>query len=154
MVYRRIIDSNVNNDKILNSDIFKLHKMLKEDNIQHDFIECRGEYSDDIWFQILYPSKEDWKMVKAMDPKDGCCSVVQTAYTTSPKLGLELMGLLTDDEKKMGYHANDALFALDVNDIFARIERAESIRRTEFRHFAVNRAKEENSSDYYFTKGW
>ena len=148
MVYRRIIDSNVNNDKILNSDIFKLHQMLLKENIQHDFIEC---HESDQWLQLIYPSIEDWKNVERMDPKDSCCSIIQSSFDEDAPL--ELMGLLTDEEKEM-YHSDAVFLQTDVNDIFDRIARAEMIRLLEFRHFAVNRAKEENSSDYYFTKGW
>ena len=115
-------------------EIDKLHKMLTDADIQHEYIV--HNYSNIPgavrMIQILYPSIEDWYLVELEKPREGCCSVIfgEGSYGYSQNL-LEIMGLVEPNEgdgKVCGW--------LTAEDVFERIKKAEEARQANFRHVA------------------
>lgn len=88
------------------TEIFKLKKMLEEAKIPFTFYEhCEH------WLQILYKFYEK--------EKDFKCSVIQSdiSYGGDENL-LEIMGLLTEEEKKQ----DSVLGFLTAEEVFKRIK--------------------------------
>lgn len=113
-------------------EIFKLHEKLKEANIQHDFIERRDpRYGR--WFQILYPSKEDWNLMNGEEPREGCCSVIQDEKYGS----LEIMGLVRVPLENMTGYPFATVSGCTADEVFERIKMEDVGRMTKFKHFST-----------------
>ena len=117
-------------------NIFKVHKMLEDAAIQHEFMEesyaslnSKGTVRTLHKYHICYPSVEDCqKGLGYTQSSNMVCSVIEGFGT----YGLEIMGLLTPEEEEhspvRGY--------LTPEDVFSRIEKAEEKRNLLFRHTA------------------
>lgn len=124
-------------------EIFKLHRMLEEAEIQHEFID---ETPDSRWimpglgfdytkYHIYYPSCDEFR--KGINQETYAssmgCSVIEGygTYGDGQDL-LEIMGLLTPEEEEYdsvrGY--------LTAENVFERIKAAEERRKELFRHVA------------------
>lgn len=118
-------------------EIFKLHKMLDEAGIQHDFRDETPPINPigaptlfHAKYHIYYPSFEDW----GRGPIKYACSVIEGFSTIGgEKNRLEIMGLLTNEEEKRGYCVVGYLTA---KDVFERIKAAEETRQELFQHTA------------------
>ena len=82
------------------------------------------------WYQIFYPNKESFsKRIPGEEVRSLSCSVI-----IDPDGKLEILGLLTEQEKKNG----DILTGLSAEDVYERIRKAEDERLSIFRHFGPN----------------
>lgn len=118
-------------------EIFKLHKMLEEADIQHEFFDCstKGLITERVFYHLLYPSVEDYDRAMDInsDYSNEVCSVIEgdTTFGNEKDL-LEIRGLLTSEEEKRstvcGY--------LTAENVFERIKAAEERRKELFRHVA------------------
>ena len=121
-------------------EIFKLHKMLDEAGIQHDFrdetppVNPASTVDIPLFFRakyhIYYPSFEDWRR----GPLKCACSIIEGFSTIGgEKNRLEIMGLLTDEEIERGYTVVGYLTA---KEVFDRIKVTEETRQELFKHTA------------------
>ena len=125
-------------------EIYKLHIMLKSADIQHDFCEY-GEYDPEktypvIEAQIFYPSKEDWYIVDLEKAREGCCSVIEGYGSMGHEKDLlEIMGLVDPEkDKDRDCYMVTVLGGLTAEEVFDRIQKADEIRKLNFKHFAKN----------------
>lgn len=82
------------------------------------------------WYQIFYPNKESFlNRIPGEEVRSLSCSVI-----IDPDGKLEILGLLTEQEKKNG----DILTGLSAEDVYERIRKAEDERLSIFRHFGPN----------------
>lgn len=125
-------------------EIFRLHTMLEEAGIQHDFMEHVPDISgvpdrERGFYQICYPSRVDWhKSINDPKMRSVMCSVTE-GYGTS--------GCGEDRLEMMGFGAGDnydiLVGYLTAENIFSEINRAEEVRRESFRHIIPSDEKEE-----------
>jgi hypothetical protein len=118
-------------------EIFKLHRMLDEAGIQHEFFDCstKGLITERVFYHLLYPSVEDYDRAMDLhtDHSSEVCSVIEgdTTFGNEQDL-LEIRGLLTPEEEQnssvCGY--------LTAENVFKRIKAAEERRKELFRHTA------------------
>ena len=110
-------------------EIFRLKKMLEDAGIQHDFLDQCGKNFE--FYELVYPSLEDWRLIDRETSREGCCSVAEGDLTIGrEKDKLEIMGLLTEEEKLAG----QVVGYLTTEDVFARIQKAEEKRQADFKH--------------------
>lgn len=118
-------------------EIFKLHKMLDEAEIQHEFFDCstKGLITERVFYHLLYPSAEDYERGLGFygDYSNEVCSVIEGDGTYGYEQDLlEIRGLLTPEEEKK----NTVRGYLTAENIFERIKAAEERRKELFRHTA------------------
>lgn len=122
------------------SEIFKLHEMLKKNDIPHDFFE-RDMGGQLFVYQILYPNKESWDyMLPEEGARDMTCSVIEGPDTRGGQQNtLEIFGLMKghdpDFDSLVGY--------LTAENVFNAIKKAEEERLATFRHMAKDCTVEE-----------
>jgi hypothetical protein len=124
-------------------EIFKLHKMLEEAGIQHEFYD---ETPDTSWvvpglgfdytkYHIFYPSWDEYRKginLETYASSTGC-SVIEGYGTYGDEQDLlEIMGLLTPEEEECG----SVCGYLTAENVFERIKAAEERRKELFRHTA------------------
>lgn len=123
-------------------EIFKLHRMLDEAEIQHEFVDESIdekyyflESIDGTKYHIYYPSCDEFRkgINSETDTTDAGCSVIEGYGTYGYEQDLlEIMGLLTSEEEEhdpvRGY--------LTAENVFERIKAAEERRKELFRHTA------------------
>lgn len=113
------------------SEIFKLHRMLDEAGIPHDFVD---ETPDSRWimpgigfdytkYHIYYPSCDEFRkgIDSSTDTSSAVCSIIEGYGTYGEENDLlEIMGLLTPEEEQhdsvRGY--------LTAENVFERIKKA------------------------------
>lgn len=123
-------------------EIFKLHRMLDEAEIQHEFFDESIDEKyympgsiDGTKYHIFYPSLDDFR--KALNAStyttDVGCSVIEGYGTYGHEQDLlEIMGLLTPEEEE-----HDSVCGyLTAENVFERIKAAEERRKELFRHTA------------------
>lgn len=124
-------------------EIFKLHKMLEEADIQHEFID---ETPDSRWiipglgfdytkYHIYYPSCDEFRkgINSETDTSSMGCSVIEGYGTYGEERDLlEIMGLLTPEEEEY----DSVCGYLTAENVFERIKAAEERRKELFRHVA------------------
>lgn len=126
------------------NEIFRLHAMLDEAGIQHDFMEHTPEVSgiadrELSFYQICYPSRADWyKSIHDPKMRAVMCSVTE-GHTTfgCGSDRLEMMGL------SVGNKFDSIVGYLTAENVFERIVKAEEVRRESFRHIIPSDEKEE-----------
>lgn len=117
------------NDKY--GEIFKLHRMLDEEGIPHDFVD---ETPDSHWiipgmgfdytkYHIYYPSCDDFR--KGINPDSDTsstvCSIIEGYGTYGEENDLlEIMGLLTPEEEEW----DSVCGSLTAENVFERIKKA------------------------------
>lgn len=117
------------------SEIFKLHGMLTEAGIDHDF-NVRMLADEPYVYQIYYPNKESFETLIAGETvRTMSCSVVEGWYSCGgDKDQLEIMGLVEEGEalydSVVGY--------LSAENVFERIKKADEERQLLFRHMGKN----------------
>ena len=115
-------------------EIFKLHNMLEEAEIQHEFWNESYDFPfspySRVKYHIYYPSKEDLGRCLAATPELGCSVIEGEGTYGYEKDLLEIMGLLTPEESEVDVVAG----SLSADDIFERIRKVEEARRDGFRH--------------------
>lgn len=124
-------------------EIFKLHKMLEEAGIQHEFLD---ETPDSRWivpglgldytkYHIYYPSCDEFRkgIDSSMYSSNAVCSVIEGYGTFGYEQDLlEIMGLLTPEEDE----CDSVCGYLTAENVFERIKAAEERRKELFRHTA------------------
>ena len=133
------IEMNAPNPKEKCKEIYKLHQMLEEAEIQHEFVDILPlnpfTKSDRVFCHLLYPSAEDYERALGMHSNysNEVCSVIEGNGTYGYEQDLlEIRGLLTPEEERYdsvrGY--------LTAENVFERIKAAEERRKELFRHVA------------------
>lgn len=119
-------------------EIFKLHHMLDEAGIPHDFVD---ETPDSRWiipgmgfdytkYHIYYPSCDDFRkgINSDTDTSDTVCSIIQGYGTYGEEDDLlEIMGLLTPEEEEW----DSVCGSLTAENVFERIKKAEEKKNEE-----------------------
>lgn len=116
--------------------IFKLHKMLDEAGIQHDFFEHSGKsVLPHVFYHIYYPSAEDYERAMGFHNlySSEVCSIIEGHGTFGFEQDLlEIRGLLTPEEEQH----NSVCGYLTAENVFERIKSADEKWRELFRHVA------------------
>lgn len=108
--------------------IIKLHEMLAESGIRHDFGPFFGGYT------VSYPSDKDWyrtmeqysrSKIRYLELARFSCNAAEHDFTYGRSIDkIELMGMLTEDE-----YAADDVVVLDFEEVFNRIVEVEKKRK-------------------------
>ena len=111
------------------SEIFKLHDMLKQADIPHDFFE--RTIADHLYvYQILYPNKESWDcMLPGERVRHLTCSVIEGPDTKGGDGNLlETLGLVHGDDPDFG----TLVGYLSAENVYNEIVKAEEERKAMF----------------------
>lgn len=113
------------------SEIFKLHEMLKEADIPHDFIERKAGRQLFV-YQILYPNKESWdNMLPGEMTREMTCSIISGPTTCGGNKNLlEAIGL----SDKSVTAIDDLIGYLSAENVFKELVKIEEQRKLEFKN--------------------